>query len=132
MYGSARLWHTAVLEPSSQRVLVLGGVINDLLGDDGETAHPDEMLALTFDVGPLRLLAMEAVIRNMDRLRPGVDSLPGNLTAVSYLQTCWTGSSIGILIGVLADRTYLLYVHSYATNVRVRAYAYVRTYYIAL
>jgi len=79
--GYARLWHSAVLEPVSLRVWVIGGIINDLMEQhDHEVEHPWQILSMSFtSATPLRLLAMEAAIASVRPDDPDLLGLPRNL-----------------------------------------------------
>ena len=79
--GSARLWHTSVLEPVSLRLWVIGGIINDLINnEDAEVEHPWQILAMSFSSAtPLRLIAMESVIHSIGHDNPEIAALPKGL-----------------------------------------------------
>lgn len=76
--GSSRLWHSAVLEPGSLRVWVIGGIINDFMENKGE--HSWQILSMSFSSAtPLRHIAMEEAINSVRADDPDLIALPRTL-----------------------------------------------------
>ena len=70
--------HTAVQEPSSKRVWLIGGFSN--YARRGKERAADHIRELTFSSNQtLKVLALESVVRNFDSLAPGIQELPYRL-----------------------------------------------------
>lgn len=77
IHGSARLWHQAVKEPTSNRVWVMGGVVSDIMR---AAEHPIDMVVMAFSSDQtLKLLAMESVVKNYNRGDINSSELPETL-----------------------------------------------------
>ena len=69
----ARTDHKAVLEPSSRRLWLIGG-------SKSWDHHEDHLRELTFSSDQkLKVLALESVVENFDKLAPDVKMLPQDL-----------------------------------------------------
>ena len=69
---------TAVQEPCSNRVWLIGGFSN--YAKEGKERPADHIRELTFSSDQtLKVLALESTVRNIDRLAPGIQELPFKL-----------------------------------------------------
>ena len=72
-----RRGHAAVKEPSSKRVWIIGGHVNE--SDIGAHA-PGHIRELTFSSDQtLKVLALESATKNLDKLLPNLKELPDTL-----------------------------------------------------
>jgi len=76
-----RLGHHAVKEPNSRRLWIIGGMAGDIaFAYPDRLKHADRVKELTFSSDQrLKVLALESVVMNLERLAPEVQKLPMNL-----------------------------------------------------
>jgi len=76
-----RLGHHAIKEPNSRRLWIVGGMSGDIaFAYPNRLKHADRVKELTFSSDlRLKVLALESVVKNVERLAPEVQRLPINL-----------------------------------------------------
>ena len=86
---NGRLEHQAVREPGSSRVWIIGGrgwQSDHPLGPDRFTCQPSVILELTCTPPPLKVLASECVVKNMEKLASELKALPDTDPLRRYIE----------------------------------------------